>query len=364
MMINHYGILLKKLKAPQNGPCITVTLPLFTEKSKTIDNQAYFKNELQKAVYRLKSEKDTADETVIEKLNNLSNKILPYTGALGIGIFISPEFEEIVEFSFHVTEKVIIDQSFEIRDLLYEVNQHISYFLILISSTHIKLYEGKGKKLRPVENGIFPMKYEETHDFPPTPNKFGEGVEDSTLHKKRLGSFYKKAGTKLEELLKVKHIPAILAGLSENLSLFTKSYKLSRILLEIKGDLFNLSKDELKDVVWSEIEQYMHREKEFYISQLQNNPLIFTDLQDIWQNLLRGNGKVLLVEKDFKLPAKIKDNLLNLSMDGGFKTFEIEVEDVIDDMIERMINIKGKVVFVENDRIEKYGHIALIPRFT
>lgn len=127
MMINNNSILLKNLKTHKNWPCITIILPLFTNKSRSIENQVYFKNTLQKSIYRLKSEQYLWDKTVIKKLDSLSKTILPFSGSPGIGIFISPKIDEMVRFSFHVTEKVIISKSFEITDLMYEVNNHISF---------------------------------------------------------------------------------------------------------------------------------------------------------------------------------------------------------------------------------------------
>lgn len=145
-----------------------------------------------------------------------------------------------------------------------------------------------------------------------------------------------------------------LAGLDENLSIFVKNVELPKLLFELRGDHLRLTHSELEKSLQSGLNKYLQQQEERMLYELAEAPTVLTDLQDIWRSVSEGNGYTLLVERDFKQPVYIKDVFL----DGQLQSFEKRIEDVVDDILKQMLKIQGKVIFVENDRLSQFGHMA------
>lgn len=363
-MRTDYKKLLELLKGAKSSPCVSILLPLSNKKPDSLENFAYLKRLIKQAIEELETKQFDQGQIVIDKLEQLANEEDKILIAKGFGLFVSPELAEMAEFPSAVAEKVIVDDSFEVRDIVYSLNQQLSYWFVLVAYDEIKLFKGEGQSLTPVEDENFPYKFVDDYQHEPTPNRTGEGVEDSTLKKKRREHFYEQAEHRLEKYLAQKKEPVVLAGLEENISIFFKKVKTEQVILQLSGNYHQLSMSELQDALWPEIEQYLHGQQEKHLKELEESPFILTDLQDIWQAVIQGNGNLLLVERDYKEQAYIQDDFLVQHLDNGSSRFEKHVDDLVDDIIEQMLKIKGKVVFVDNDRLSKYGHIALIPRYS
>lgn len=362
-MKTDYQHLFRTLKNTGKGPCVSILLPLTDKLPESRSNKARFREAIKSAIEELEQLSDDLAQSVIKRLKALAEEKHEFLHSKGIGLFVSPEVEELVEFPFPVSEKVMVDQNFALRDLIYAINQQIEYWLIIIGADEIRPLKGKGKDLTPVQDADFPFKYVEEYEREQTPNRFGEGMEDSIVKEKRQGHFYKEAAGKLKKYFSGENLPLILAGLDENIGLFEKYTNINKVILRLPGNHQKFSEKDLQEAVWKQLEYYLQHQREKSIEELEEAPTVFTDLRDIILAATQGNGKVLLVERDFRKSIDIKDELLSISLNGKIKQFDRHIPDVVDDIIELMMEINAEVVFVDNDRLAKYGPMALIPRY-
>ena len=77
---------------------------------------------------------------VIHKLQDIFNNLNYNTHKKSIGIFVSPVFEKILYLDIPAEEKIILDESFEIRDLVYSKKQLHKYLVLLISGKESSIY--------------------------------------------------------------------------------------------------------------------------------------------------------------------------------------------------------------------------------
>src|SRR6516225_10080227 len=83
-----------------------------------------------------------ADEAlpVIEKLHRLLRNLNYNTHKKSVAIFVSPEIEKVFYLDVPVEEKIVVDEKFEIRDLVYNKKQNIQYLVMLLSAEASKTY--------------------------------------------------------------------------------------------------------------------------------------------------------------------------------------------------------------------------------
>jgi hypothetical protein len=83
-----------------------------------------------------------------------------------------------------------------------------------------------------------------------------------------------------------------------------------------------------------------------------------TDLSEIWKAIIEGKGSVLYVKEGFIQPAKVDNNVVE-PVDED----DANVDDIIDEMIEKNSEYGGDTVFVSGDELEEYNGLALLKRF-
>ncbi len=83
-----------------------------------------------------------------------------------------------------------------------------------------------------------------------------------------------------------------------------------------------------------------------------------TDFTAIWKAIIEGKGRTLYVKEGFIQPAKLENNTVKItSVDNA------NVDDIIDEMIEKNRELGGDTVFVSGDELKEYNDLVLLKRF-
>src|ERR1041385_9483390 len=64
-------------------------------------------------------------DAIMNKVHRLVNNITFDTPSQGLAIYASAETEKVVQLPFPVTEKVIVDESFEVRDVIQAAKRNV-----------------------------------------------------------------------------------------------------------------------------------------------------------------------------------------------------------------------------------------------
>src|SRR6266511_2566200 len=91
---------------------------------------------------------------VIMKLNIVIHNLNYNTQKKSIAIFVSPVTEKVYYLDILVEEKIVIDESFKIRDIIYSKKQDIEYLVLLLSTERSKMYLGSCEKFILIKSNV------------------------------------------------------------------------------------------------------------------------------------------------------------------------------------------------------------------
>src|ERR1035437_3135040 len=94
---------------------------------------------------------------LIDDMYNLAEKIDYRNLSDGLGLYVSPDREKIFHFPFPVKEKVIIDRSFEMRDLILAAKNNFNYAILTISEKKVRVLKGFNQALTEEKNSEMPL---------------------------------------------------------------------------------------------------------------------------------------------------------------------------------------------------------------
>jgi hypothetical protein len=317
-----------------------------------------------------------------EKIKNLVDAIDELYGEVdfvhvnyGLGIFVSQTVRQLIYFSFPVQEKIIVGDSFEVRDLLYEMNYSSRYYFLAITEKNARLYEGQLSHLIEVKDHNFPKEYREEYlyEHPSRGNSYvghaftkGAEKDKSILEEIRHQQFFRDVDELLDDYLHT-DIPLIVSAVSKELASFKKvSRHATKIIASIEGNYTYIAPAELEKKVWETFRHTVDESKMRLLKEYEEKTgagLGVEGLEEVWKATSEGRGFKLLVEKDFKKTGftvtRDHSNLHTLQPPERHKT----LPDAVDDLIELVLEKNGEVTFLEKDELKDHQHIALITRY-
>lgn len=364
---------LTKLKNNKAKPCVSVIIP----KPGTSANSTVDKLEVKKALRKAKElvltkyGDDAQGAELINRLMELSETIDYSHINEGLGFFVSPKVSCLIEFPFLVKERVIINNNFEIRDVLYLEETMINYYVLLVNEKEIKLFKGCGDTLYMIKDENFPMKLVDDYEYTHTSLGSSHGYalkssekDKSIVKEQRFMANIKHADQKLPAYI-LENIPLIISGDSKDLGYFKKvSVHNHHVAGKIAGNYVHENVQTLGRFSFEKIKEFLKSEEEKMLERLNDSigkKLAATGIIDVWKAAKEGKGLILLVEKDFSLPVTAgKETPSFFSAEFG----ELKMnDDAIDDIVETVIEKKGKVVIFENGKLDRFDGIAMILRY-
>ncbi|TAH42665.1 MAG: hypothetical protein EYC69_05355 [Bacteroidetes bacterium] len=347
-------------------PAISILLPTHTPEA----GINTFRDRVAQIVRKVEaqlSENYSSEKTagLMSKLHHAVNGIdLKSTGA-GIAIYISDKIEKVFHLPFAVTEKMVIDNSFEVRDLLYAAKINRSYLLVLISRNEVKTLLGYGKSLVSVEMEGMPDNVKDVttqHSLPGWDYLDKQAYDESNINK-----FIHFIDSVIHEEMKELNMPIIVFGDSKILGYFKKKSKnLKNILDYIEGNYERAAKHEILKLIENSLQKLIEQEEKNALVELEQasgKNQISAGIAQVWRTAAEARGRTLLVEKDYKESARLGSDGYTLIVDNGVSEARNKIEDAVDDIIEMVLKNRGDVVFLNNGALKAYQHIVMLNRY-
>ncbi len=304
----------------------------------------------------------TISKPLIVKLIKVYNEVDFKVLSKGLAIYISQNHEKLFRFSFTVKEKVIIDKSFQIRDLLFAAKYNIEYFILLISSNENKLFRGFDKSFKEIDFVDAPKNIKEWKiDLHTKVGNFSDAhsINDITLEK-----YLRDIDRSLSNILRVNALPIVIACVGEIADKYKKISKNSDLVLGyIEGNFEHASVSEIVNKTIPVLEEKSIKEQEKYLDLLMDAIGMNTfasGITDVWKASMENRSRILLVEKNYSCPAKFGISKFTLITKDVDANDIYSIKDAVDDLIEIVLKRGGDVVFVEDDTLIEHNHIALI----
>lgn len=291
----------------------------------------------------------------------------------GLAIFISIDFFKVQLLPFAVSEKVILGDHFELRNLIY-FNQFLQpYYLLAISKKRIRLLKGSGRDLQEIVNDDFPRKYVEEYEYsrPSVGSASTEGVKSfekdkSVVVETRAKDFFRNADKLLKKYLK-KDIRLFAAGVNEELADFESvTHHLNNIAGKIRGNFDVDAVHPLAETAWNMIREEVRQSQKKLLAKLEEDMgtgMAIDGIRNVWYAARQGKGLSLLLEKDYEVRGYIQPEYpdhIYLFPSIGAHTL---IRDVADEIIRIVLEKGGEIQIVENGDLATHERIALLLRY-
>jgi len=300
-------------------------------------------------------------EDILQRLDDTIASIDYNTDFQSIVIYVSPILSKVFYLHIPIEDKIIIDQSFEIRDLIYAKQEAIKFIVLMITGKHTEAYildNGNAAKLK-LEMPENMTAYD--RDEPEPVANFSDQSKDKELLQNK---FLKHIDNALSAILRTNNLPVFLLGVERTLGHFTSiTANANSIAAMIHGNYEEASLTEIQQLLAPYIKAWK-TEKNIQvldeIDQAIKNKKLEAGVKAIWTAVKEKNCSLLLVEKNYMYPADYTGDVNYIQKHDSASASILNIKDAVDDIIEQVIQAGGEVRFVDEGLLNEYLHIALV----
>ncbi len=352
---------LEKLQSLHQIPALSILLPTHRTSPDNKQDPIVVKNLVDEAKQRLLEEFGKREiDPVFNKLDALVEQI-DYRYTLdGLGLYVGPDFAKSYNLAFSLPARVVIDKTFATRDLVYGLHREQSYWVILLSQGSTRLLAGTGETLEEIEDGTFPIQMTGPGATSPIPFD-----ADTSYLDDRIRRFFQRVDDALAEYIGTDSTSLIVGGVVRQISFFQEVSRYnSAIVGTITGNYDRVAAHDIVPEVLPIMHVARQRQREEALQELEaavSAQRVVSTVGEAWRLANEGRGKLLLVEKNYHVPAVLDENG-NLNLVDEVGGTEV-IDDAVDEVIEAVLAKGGEVLMVDDGSLTAHEGIALILRY-
>ncbi len=292
---------------------------------------------------------------ITQKLKSIIAELNFNTHKKSIAIYASPVFEKVLYLDINVQEKVTVDNSFEIRNLVNSKKDLHEYLVLHLGSDETYIYHGNSKGLvKIVSNSLSHFLQNKIVDASPLYDQ----LEISS------GKYLMHIDQTLNLVLNAYPFPLFIVG-TENISTQFKQITshASSVIDYIQGDFEELRLNDLINMLTPYITDWQKvKQKEIFnqLGEATAGKKLAMGMKDVWKQATKHRSRLLVIEKNYEYKAEQGSNNEIIAQVVGRYNKYSHIKDALDDVIEMVLEDGGDVVFVEIDLLNRYKHIALL----
>jgi hypothetical protein len=348
------------LQSLTHVPALSILLPTHRAFPENKQDPIRVKNLVDEAKGRLTEEFNQRDlEPLFKQLDMLVDDInYPHT-LDGLALYASHDFAKRYYLPFSVPERIVIDQTFATRDLVYGLHRSVRYWLLLLSQNSTRLFAGTAETLEEVVDQNFPMQMTGPGATAPLPYH-----ADSSYLDDRHRRFFQQVDSALAEYNK-DELPLVVGGVDRQISFFKEvSQYQSAIAGTLTGNFDRATASDLVAPVWSIVQNVREEQQVSALNELEaamGSQNVVSTIGEAWRLANEGRGKLLLVEKNYHVPA-MRNEQGGLDLVAAVGGTDI-MDDAVDEIIEAVLAKGGRVALVDDSLLAVHQRIALILRY-
>ncbi|MET3114916.1 hypothetical protein AAKU52_002656 [Pedobacter sp. CG_S7] len=302
-------------------------------------------------------------EQIMQRLAELIKEIDFDTTKKSIAIYVSLVFQKVYYLDVPVEEKIIVDESFEIRDLIYSKKQQHSFLLLFLSGKQSRMFLTDFKTLTRLKANI----PEDLTEYEESPGEIVNFSDMTNYKQTMVDNFLLQMDKELHTVLHDHPLPVIVLGNEKILGHFKKSSEnVKSIIAYVDGSYDNATIPQLKELLQPYLDAWETDNDKEVLNQLDaaagKNQLAI-GIKEVWKEAMNQPGKLLVVEKNFKYPAQRGSSPEAIEeLVEPYNQFSY-IRDAVDDVIEKILLNGGDVEFTAPEVLKEYSHIALIKYF-
>jgi hypothetical protein len=364
--------LLNQLSNRQNRLAISIFLPTHRTFPDNKQDAITLKNLIKEAEERLHAQIDKRDvKVIIDAINEKVDGLNHNYNLDSLGIFADRDDVVLMHFPFTVKQRVIIDETFAIRELVREINSAIDYYILVVSRTSARLIEAFDDRLihefdpkTDLRTGAFPM--ENTLLFS------AQGLDRSQIPNdaSNLKEFFNRVDKSLQEIQNKPErdrLPVIVVGDTRNVAFFKEVCDQP---VDIVGEVTNapdLKVAAEKIIVNTQdvLADYRKQKDEAalqHIAQARSAHQLLTDFSTIFRAAIDGNAARLFVRRGYIQPGIIDADQKIVTPHDDPAAPGV-TDDVVDAFIELVIQKGGEVCFLSPEQLGTEEPVSLQTRY-
>jgi len=350
---------LKVLQAHRDYPSVSIIARTHRTAPTNKQDPIKVKNLVRQAIKRLQSEfKKREVEAVVRNLQELVKNIEWKHTLDGLALFAGKGHSSAVSLPFKVRSRAVVDETFATRDLVYTYNRAVPYRVLVLGHT-VSLHDAWTDVME--EHGKpFPL----IHGGPGGGSKLpgGQGINRSGIRDDAIRAFFRSVDDAFASVQRVNPLPLVVAGVERNIAFFQEVTSHASVITGLlAGNHEGKSPSELGKVVWPIFDAAATGKRTHALIDLDSAVDAnrhASGLDQVWRAAVAGKVKTLLVEKDFHQAADLSEDgtkLLDFTGKGA-----AALDDVVDEVIERVMENGGAVFFYSPDDLQVHQKIAAV----
>lgn len=298
---------------------------------------------------------------VLEKLRKTIRTLNYNTHKKSVAIFVSPLIEKVYYLDIAVEERIVIDESFEIRDLVYAKKQTIQYLVLLLSAERSKMYLGNCSSFLLIKsNGP-----DNVHAYVNDVSERVANFSDPAARKEvLLDKFLYHMDQGLTHVLKAYPFPVFVLGTERVLGHFRKLTRHDKnIVGYVHGNFLDAAEAEIREVMKPRLENWQKVRETALLNRIRaaaDERRLSAGIRETWKASSSMNGSLLVVEKGFVYPARKAPGAEVIYRERTHEDNPFYIKDAVDEVMEKVLSGGGDVEFVEDGVLKEYDRIALV----
>ncbi len=361
MLSETYNDQKEVLSAVKYLPSISIILP-FEPKIAKHRELEYMLQQVIKRVGRelMKNYPDELANPVIEKLRTLIRKIDYSSFKRSIALYVSPIIQKVFYLDIPVEEKVMIDETFEIRDLVYSKKDIHKYLILVLSAERSRIFVGNTTEFLRIASNTPEHSATIKNDIA---SRVGMFSDPSARREILLDKFLSQVDRGLDHILNAYSMPLFVMGTEKAIGHFKKLTKHAQHIINyVHGNFDDASEAVIRSAIAPVVADWKKVKQNELLLQLEaSNSMgrLSVGMKEVWKSASRKTGKLLIVEKNYQVPATLGDEPEKiLTLETSTPPFYIK--DAVDDVIQKVLENGGDVEFVDEGVLLNYNQIALI----
>lgn len=354
------------LAALHYRPAVSIIMPLEQHESINSDLSHRLKIAADEAERELRNNYPSEICDLISgKMTRILAGINVHSHKKSIAIYVSVVFEKVIWLDTPAEQKIIVDDSFEIRDLVYDQKQMHKCLILLLSGKESKILLMNSSKFLRIMPQVPELVYAYINDSPERTGNFS----DMNRHKEILTEkFLEHIDGALTDVLKAHPLPMFVIGAEKIVGHFKKLTRHANAIAGyVHGNYEEADFAALREALRPSIAQFNENKKNLLLNQLEEEAgqeKLVKGMVAVWSAVQAHNARLLVVEKNYVHPAQhgpAADVIEELTEPVNHLAY---IRDAVDDIIEKVIEQGGEVEFVDDNDLNKFDHIALVKYYS
>ena len=351
--------LLQRIRVEQL-PAISILLPFEPKMSATTELDQKIRTVLYNVKETLKiNYSHTQVNEMMLKLNNIVSHLDYRTYKVSLAIFVSPAIQKVYYLDIPVKEKIVVDEPFELRDLVYNKREFQKYLALVLSGEWTRIYKGNGDHFSRIVSNI-PEKIDAFRND--IPERVGNFSDPSHRREVMLKKFLRYTDNGLSLLLESYPLPVFVLGPEKLLGYYKHMTKNARSILGyVQGNFINVPEASIRAAMLPHIADWQLIKQQDLLNQIEvaaSANKLAVGMRDVIKEARQKKGRLLIIEKNFYPPEGSKPSHIFSNSQIDEEIFFIN--DAVDKVIEQVLESGGDVEFVEDGILKEFGRIAMI----